>query len=218
MNNLKELLSLHEAADPSHESIPKDGPVDIKDVVKYFPKQGDKAIHAFARKGRLQFGGKTLYDADYEPGAGLNKAIKAAKDAIDDEEVEVRVGMAGSNEDFEFHSKVEDASEVWVGYDTESNELLIGFDCWTSEQDFNDAWDSQFEKNFDEEFNMDDYDHEKIFNKSRKEYIDGYSMVGMLVIVDSKYNARIEEMPGPNGFIRSIYKAIKSQRGVIQLS
>jgi hypothetical protein len=226
MNTLKELIALHEAADPSNENIPANGPVDIKDVVKYFPTQGDNAIKAFAKKGRLQFGGKTLYAADYEPGAGLKQAIRVAKAEIRDERIDVRVDMSGAGtrfrnnttEEFEFDSQINDMEEVWMGYDTESNELMIGFDCWTSEDDFNDAWDKEFEKNFGEEFDHEDKDHEKIFNKARQEYLDNYGMLGMLVLVNDKFGARIEDMPGVKGFVRGILKMVKRQRGVIELS
>lgn len=222
MNTIKELIALHEA-NPSNENIPAKGPVDIKDVVKYFPSQHQKAIKAFSKQGRLEFGGMQLFSGD-EDGEGMREAISAAEEILKDDPVDVRIGVSAAGtrfkgqtvEEFEFDADISDTNQVWVGYDTQSNELMIGFDCWLREDDFNDKWDNYFESQFDEDFDEDDPDHDKILNQAWREYRDNFMMVGMLVLVNDKFHARIEDMPGHKGFFRGIHKMVKGQKGVIE--
>jgi hypothetical protein len=191
-----------------------DEPVELKDVVKYFPTQHKKAIKTFMKTGRLVFGGQQVFDAGGDNGEGLDEALQHAKKLLDHEFVEITVHMnaAGTklqgDDDythFEYEAHIQEKTETWIGYDTKANHLLLGFDCWIDEEDFNQEWDEKFEQCFGEEFDMDNEEHEKVFNRAWKEY-NSSVLFGAVVQVTENMHAEMEMPIMEGGFYRGPYK------------
>lgn len=195
-----------------------DDPVELKDVVKYFPSQHKKAIKAFAKTGRLTFGGQQVYDEGGAPGEGLDEAIHVAKRFLEHEKVEVTVmfDLAGTDLEmksrdmshWEFDAEVTDSTEVWVGYNTKTDDLLIGFDAWVGEDAFNEEWDQQWDKTFDEPFDMDNEEHEKVYDRAWKKYSQNV-FYGAVVEINSNMHAGMDMDLMENGFFRGTYKLLK---------
>lgn len=195
-----------------------DDPVELKDVMEYFPSQYRKAMKAFAKNGRLRFGGDVLFATDGDNGPALLDAIKVAKRFLKDEPFELEIDFNTENTDlsephggdrhpgFTLEAYAGESECVWVGYDVKADKLLLGFDAWINEDVFNDAWDEEFEQAFGEDFDMDNEDHEKVFAKAWKEFSNKQSMFGAVVEVNSGMHASMEDMPSEGGFYRGSFK------------
>ena len=194
-----------------------DDPVDLKDVVKYFPSQHKKAIKAFARTGRLTFGGQKVFDEGGQNGDALDEAIQMAKRFLEHEPVEVSVMFDTEGTDlemdrdmshWEFDGKIHEAQPVWVGYNTKTDDLVLGFDVWLDEEVFNQEWDNKWDDAFDESFDMDNEEHEKVFNRAWKKYSQN-QFFGAIVEVNSNMHASMNTEIMDGGFYRGPYKVMK---------
>jgi len=202
-----------------------DDPVELKDVVEFFPSQYKKAIKAFAKKGRLRFGGDELFTSDGEHGPALDDAIRVAQRFLKHEpiNVEVEFNTAGtdlpepSDRSFEIECDVEESTPVWVGYDTKQDMLLLGFDVWIGDNEFNDEWDNKFEDAFGEGFDQDNEDHDKVFDKAWKTFSNGQMFYGAIVQVNAGGHAEMEMPIMDGGFYRGPFKHL-SKTNVIELN
>lgn len=202
-----------------------DDPVEIKDVVENFPSQYRKAIKAFQNNGRLRFGGDQVWTADGEYGQAINDAIKVATRLLKNEPIDVEVDFnVGGTElstsgdpSFTFDADVEEVREVWMGYDVKSDQLLIGFDVWIGDNEFNDEWDEKFEQAFEEDFDMDNEEHEKVFNRAWKEFSNNQMFYGAIVSVNTGMHADMETPEMPGGFYRGPFKVLKKDN-IVELT
>ena len=199
-----------------------DKPIELEDLLKYFPNTYMKAVKTLANSGRLVWDGKQVFTKSGEYGPALKQAVAEAEQFLRDEDttVDITVEMDGSvadiddGGDFTSAYPLDDFQEVYVGYSTKGKHLLIGFDCWIDEEIFNQDWDTEFEKTFGEDFDGDDPKHAKIFSKAWKEFKEN-SFIGALVMVDQAGHCELD-LTMPGGFYKGIYNnsIFKHERAV----
>ena len=126
-----------------------DGPVDLKDVAKYFPKNAQKAVNNLNRNDRLAYAGKSVFDELY------SDIEDAAKRKIGrDQTTEMSVDFEGTLKDKKGNDveayietvevEVGDMQEVYLGYHPQSDVFVMGFDAWINEEDFWEELEKQF--------------------------------------------------------------------------
>jgi hypothetical protein len=117
------------------------------------------------------------------------------------------VDSHGSHHHYSFETPIDEKSEVYVGYSPTQDALYMGFDCWISENEFNESWDGEFEKATGEQFDNDNPQHEAAFKKVW-DHFKNRMMYGMLFEVTERNGSwHAEEvycMPGT--FYQGIYK------------
>lgn len=200
-----------------------DKPIELKEVTKYFPNTYQKAVRTLAKQGRLTFGGVLLFTKNGENGPAINKALAEAHTLITDKDgdhnkVQIRVEMNGSvanldnGTDFDIDAKIDDVNQAYIGYAQKGDYLIIGYDAWISDNEFNEEWDKKFEETFGEDFDNENTQHEKILNAAWKQFRDTQMFFGIAVEVDTNFYATMEEMPGTGGFYKGLYPRLKDRR------
>lgn len=194
-------------------------PLELHDVVKFFPNTYARVIKVKAHSGQLTFAGKALTH-DGSDGPAITEAEQQVDHILEENEgVEIHLDMDTSELDnphlgdhsFSFNAKVDDKKLVFLGYHPPTNRLFLGYDVWLSENEFNDEWDREFEKAAGEPFDQDDPDHEAVFQKAWKQFQE-MTFIGMLFSVNDDFVGEQEyELPG--GF----YKSIAKMEGVRRL-
>lgn len=151
-------------------------PAELKDIVQLYPTKARQAILAMSKKGRVLYNGKPLFDVGGDFSNLFHVADEYASRYVKELEFEKSIPLDIELEDdkywesYDFEIRVDDAQEVYLGYRPSDNCLYIGYDVWLDENDFNENWDKQFKKNLGEEFDNDNEQHEKIFNKAWEYY------------------------------------------------
>lgn len=202
-----------EADEPGAPDLNGKGPIEVSDVLKYFPKNYQKVLRVLWGKPRLSFKGKPFFDEVYND---IDDALEQAKK--DGYEVEMSIPVEGTDEldmdELNYQAEVADTQEVYLGYSPSEDCLYVGVDVWLQEESFNEAWDREFENATGEEFDMDNEEHAKVFNSAWKEYRDN-GFVGALFKLegDGPFDAQ-EEITMPGGFYRGVrpsptFKALK---------
>lgn len=194
------------------------GPIELSDLTKYFPNTYRKAIQTLIKSDRLVFNGEKLFKKDGDYGPALDQASANAEALLKDEDntIDFRVEMDGSVADiddggeFSADYPIDDAEEVYIGYDPRRKKLIVGFDAWLDEDIFNQDWDEQFERIFGEEFDYDNPKHEAIFDDAWEKFKKG-AFMGLVVEVDEDGNATFEDMPYEGGFYKGAYPSLKSR-------
>ena len=205
LTDIVQFIQLNEDGEPTGQ-----GPVELKDIVKAFPSKASKAIDKLWGGPRLVYHGMQFFDGD---GLGLayEKAEEAAKAEMDDHEVELSFHVGGTDEldmdDYNFTTKVEDAQECYLGYDPKHDVLYIGYDAWLDENDFNEKWDDEFKKATGKVFDMDDEEHQKVFDSAWEEWkkMGGYGMLFRLTPRGKAFSADVV-LEDAGGFYRGIYR------------
>lgn len=207
MKLLSELLSL------SPLSEAEKTPIEISDVVKNFPNKKRDAVIKLFDAGRLTWGGKNIVDmyADFSDAAEafIKENIKG--------EVDVRVDGPDGDSTIEvnFEAEIIDLQECYMGYNLEHDRLVIGFDAWlNSDDEFNQAFDEAFKEATGEEHDMDNEEHQAIYNEAWREYNDNkMGFVGVVVFIEHDgegFEVVDSEMaPMTNGFYRGAYKIVR---------
>jgi hypothetical protein len=207
MNVLKELLQLREA----------EVPMELADVIKFFPKKHGEALQKLWGGKRLVWHGMRFFD-DGGLGEAYEKAEEAAKAYIADgynAEASLEVELPdGEMADVQWDALFEDdeVQEVYLGYDPKRDVLFIGFDAWTSDDEFNAAFDRTWEEETGEEHDMDNDEHQEAYNRIWKDYQDqnmGFWGLCFEISADMKAEEALPPMPG--GFYRGSFKLLKSQ-------
>lgn len=198
MKLLTELLNLIESPEPQ-------GPVDIFDAVKYFPKNTAKAVQTLLKNGRLQVNGKDFFeflDDVLEP-AG-QKALKkhefewSLDEIIDDESIAGEV-------------PADDSQEVYCGYSPSKNAFIVGFDVWINEGEFDELFERTFKRVRGHRFDYDNTDDRKIYVQAWKEF-QNQIFHGYAVEVSINGKAGNFEASSVGGFYRStVMSEIKSE-------
>lgn len=196
-------LKIFEAA----EAAPA-GPIELKDLIKYFPSTYAKAIQKMWGKDRLVYKGMKFFD-NGSLGEAYDKANDAVEQAMKDEGFTAPVSLAiPDGEDlsmthFEYEAHVDDSQEVYLGYASESDKLYLGVDAWLNENDFNEEWDKQFKKETGQTYNEDNEDHSALFHDAWKKYsnMGGY---GILFELDDDLTSAEPVIMSQGGFYRGV--------------
>lgn len=229
MSILKELLGL---SDPDM-LFEANVPIELADIVKYFPKHHGKALEKLWGGNRLVWHGKRFFDDD-GLGAAYTEAVEAAKAYVEDGyNTDVNLDIHGEVDGKEFHDTMswdvefdlDDGQECYLGYDPKKDALYIGFDVGTKNGDdeFNQAFDKTFEDATGALYDEENPEHEQIFSAAWKKYnSSNYGFWGLLfeINIDSNGNMTAEEafqsMPG--GFYKELFKIFKrSHPSIIDL-
>jgi hypothetical protein len=211
MKILQELISINEDSTE---------PVEVKDVVTgRNPAIARKYLAALWGKPRLVFNGKPFFSD-----GGIYDYIEGALEELKAQgfEVDMSISVDGTDDlpmdSLEYQAEVDDFQEVYLGYSLTDDCLYVGVDVWLKEESFNDAWDKEFEDQTGEEFDMDNDEHQKVFNSAWEDYKRN-GFVGMLFRLEGSgpFNAE-EVLQESGGFYRGIYRSATFERiGLIDL-
>ena len=205
-----------EAEGPTGESA------EIRDVLAAFssPARQKAALNALWGKDRLEYNGMKFFSGN-NLGPAYKKAEAAAEEAIKQgTEVRVSIPLPGNLvdaidpdahwDDLEYEATIADKQEVYVGYSPKNDQLYIGYDIWLDENDFNDAWDREFENAFGERFDDEDEDHQALFDAAWKQYRDyGHGILFELNddLTDANVALSSDEVGRPGMFYQSIHNS-----------
>ena len=199
-------LKIFEAAE-----IAPAGPIELKDLIKYFPGNYAKAIQKMWGKDRLVYNGMKFFDGG-ELGEVYDKALEAIEAWVKDEDNKVPMSLSIPDGDelgmveFEYDAAVDDVQEVYVGYRPESDELYIGVDAWLDENDFNESWDREFKKATGQEYDEEDEQHSALFHDAWKKYtsMGGYGILFHISFSPSGVCEANVELESQGGFYRGV--------------
>lgn len=178
---LSELVTLQvkEAEEPSSS-----GPVEVKDLVEFYPKNVRAAIMKLWGGPRLVYHGHKFFSSENEAGDlydMINVALKSYVNDGHEIEMSIPVQPAGDLDmgDMNYDATIDDYQEVYLGYDPKSDNLFVGIDAWLNEQDFNDAWDREFEKYTGVQYDEENEQHQAMFKDAWESY-KGLGFQGLL--------------------------------------
>jgi hypothetical protein len=192
----------------------QNSPLELRDVIKFFPNTYKKVFRQFWGSPRLTYHGLPFFDED-GMGPAYDMIEGAVKDAMSDEDftVEIHIEMPDNDmgmESFSYQGKIDDKQEVYLGYGQKEDALFVGYDAWLHEEDFNTEWDKEFEKQTGHEFDSENDEHQEVFDHAWKAYSNN-TMMGMLFRVDMENGhpeANVDfEIQG--GFYRQVYPMVK---------
>lgn len=224
MSIIKELLKLQ---DPTLALLEAETSVELKAVVDAFPKHHEKALSKLWGGKRLVWHGLRFFE-DGDLGEAYIKAEEAAKEYIDNGyNADVNMSVDASSivpegeddedrsdgdVDFSFDAefKSDEVQECYLGYDPKRDCLYIGFDAWTSEENFNDAWDKAFEDTTGEVYDSDNEEHAAVFHEAWEEYkSEGYGFWGLVFEIDKHFNCEEALPPMQGGFYKGTFELFK---------
>lgn len=198
MKLLTELLNLIESPEPQ-------GPVDIHDVVKYFPKNTAKAALALLKNNRLEVKGKDFFDF-------LDEVLEpAGQKALKKHEFELTFDVTIDGKSIDGEVPADDSQEVYCGYSPSKNVFIVGFDVWINEGEFDELFEKTFKRIRGHIFDHDDTEDRKIYDQAWKEF-QAQVFQGYAVEVSINGKAGNFEHSLPGGFYRSpMMSEIKSE-------
>lgn len=211
MATLKELFALVEA--PSV-------PIDLKDIVQFFPGQHGQTLTKLWGKSHLTWH-KDRFFVNGAPGPAYTRAEAAAKKYISrGYKTDCMLNVEVGKDFYELNFNVEfsdehstDPQECYIGFDPITDKLYIGFDAYVTEDEFNKAFDAAFKKTKDQEHNMNDLDHQKVFDTARYEYkklhMGFWGLMFEITHKGGEYTAEEAMGPAPNGFYKGQFKQFK---------
>lgn len=172
------------------QEIKNDDALELANIVRDFPKVYVKIIRQLAGKPhKLKYQGLDLFDED-GVGPVLHDAIKEIRRRINvDRKYSVDVcihaplgGRYQHLDELPFEATVADVQHVWTAYIPSKNSLLMGFDAWINEEDFNSEWDNYFQQRTGEPFDIDNETHEALFAIAHRNFIN-LGFFGLLFVV-----------------------------------
>ena len=144
---------------------------ELASIVKTFPnKYRDIIQHQAGKPHKLKWQGQDLF-AESGDGPALMALVVNVKRLLQEDEVKVDIHLPTPLGDFEYEASIRDVQHVWTAYKPDSDALLLGFDGWIDEEDFNTHWDKFFEEQTGEEFDYDNDEHERIFSQVHQRYL-----------------------------------------------
>jgi len=215
MDTIRSLLFLTEA------DLPKDGPVSVEDLVKFFPSKHKQAIEKLWGLDRLTYKGKQFFDEGSGFGPVYTGAMEAGKQAAKNETIEFQFDPSQTtNHDhraliqdaedsgkdipsFEVDIKLDDMQEVYLGYQPSSGNLYIGFDAWA------DTVDDKIDEYLDG-LDVDDDNIRDAIDSSIQLALKDFGFFGVLVELKSTDGVRFtanEVIVEPRGFYRGIHNS-----------
>lgn len=203
MKILQELMSLREAAG---------APIEIADVVKNFPNKKREAVIALLDKGRLHWHGKEIMQEWYPE---LEEAVGAFVEDGDGYSFESSLDVPDGEDvlEVEWENKLgkRDMQEVYLAYDALNDEMIIGYDVWTMEDDFNEG----FDKAWAEDGSGDDEDG--VFAEAWELYKAQGGFYGMTFRVKPDGSVEEDIPPIAGGFYKSVRKMIDKNENVVEI-
>jgi hypothetical protein len=225
MSILKELLGL---TDPDM-LFEADVPLELKDVIQAFPKHHGKALSKLWGGKRLVWHGMRFFD-DNELGEAYDKAEKAAEEYIEngyntDVHLDFNGTVDGEDIDdtmtWDVQFSKDEKQECYLGYDPKRDVLIIGFDAWANEDEFNEAWDKAFEDAVGTEYDHENEEHEAMYKDVFDEYKNSAGFWGLCFEIsfdDGNMTAEEALPPMSNGFYKGSYPVLKRQNpGIVDL-
>lgn len=191
---------------------------ELASIVKFFPNKYKAIIqHQVGKPHKLKYSGLDLFDESGD-GPALDAATSEVKRLIARGDVEVDVSVPTPlGEPMEYSAPIKDAQRVWTAFEPGTNSLLLGYDAWIDEEDFNTAWDKFFQEQTGEEFDYDNDEHEHIFSQVHRNYMKMgfYGLLFEVIITypDKEVEAELRAI-GSNGF----FKGVMSQHHVKSLN
>lgn len=207
------------------------------DIKKLFtdvpPKTSAAALKKLWGSQHLSWHGKRFFD-DGELGPAYVQAEEAAREYLSNGEEDKIIGdvmvdlspIKGELADdvdydyeYEFNATFEDdestLQECYLGYDPKRDVLYIGFDAWSTDEDFNKEWDDKFKEASGIKFDQDDPKHEKILDAAWKMYhtkqMGFYGFIFEITDSGGSMKAEMAHPPMTGGFYGGMYKMFKSQ-------
>jgi hypothetical protein len=205
-------------------------PLELRDVVKFFPNTYKKVMSmkwGMDHPGTLQYHGHPFFTKDDEGKSAYDHAEEAVDGVLDEDfRIEVNLtmdldefepsddndGMQYDTHDFSFDCEVSDKQEVYLGYSPQEDALYIGYDTWIREEEFNEAWDREFQNATGEMFDPDNASHDAVFQKVWKKFRDDmfFGMLFRVVERNGRWMAEEHFAPQPGGFYKGIYRGLSS--------
>jgi hypothetical protein len=206
-------------------------PLELHDVVKFFPNTYKKVFAAkWGKVGSLTYHGHPFFANDaageHDIGSAYEGIDGAVEDLVNDDDFKIEVNltmdlsdfesdsdtMQFDSHDFSFDCKVSEKQEVYLGYSVKENCLYAGYDAWIREEEFNDAWDKEFENATGEMFDMDNPEHDKVFQKVWQKFRDEMFFGMLFRITERNGNWHAEEHFAPmmGGFYKGVYRGLSS--------
>lgn len=215
MSILKELLELN----PAYLVLEGAPPIEISKIITLYPQAKLKdALDRLWGTTSIAWHGKRFFDHN-ELGPAYQEAEDAAIEIIEDNytaecnlDIDGNIDGVDFSETVSWEAEITDQQECYLGYDVKTDKLYIGFDAWTSEDEFNTAFDKAFEGAVGVEYNSDDEEHVEVYNRAFKEYkSENLGFFGLIFEVDSSGRAVDSLPPMAGGFYKGTYRLFKSQ-------
>lgn len=201
MKLLKELLALTESSA---------APVEIADVVEHFPNKKREAVLALLDKGRLHWHGKEIMQEWYP------KIEDAVGDFIEDADAFDASLDVPDGDDIltvEWENKLDkrEMQEVYLAYDASNDEMIIGYDVWAAEDDFNEGFDKSWQENGS------GTDEEEVFAAAWELYKDQGIFYGVSFRVKPDGSVEEDIPPMPGGFYKGVRKLIAQNQHIVEI-
>jgi len=188
-----------------------DGPLEIGDIVKAYPKYHMKAFQKLWGGHRLTWQGMPLFNKDVQHlGEGYQQIIDAATEEITGSHVNVSIisefGEDGA--DIEFGDR--DLQECYLGYDAGTNSMYVGFDAWAREDQLEDLVKQYMSSAgwHDDDVKSDDDDEESFAKAWSKFNENSPGFIGILVHITGRPGNLDAEVVDAcsGGFYAAIYR------------
>jgi hypothetical protein len=206
------IIKVQEADEPAGGK----GPVEIADIVKdHDAKYAKKYLASLWGTPRLTFNGEPIFDEVYEK---IDSAVSSFVDQ--GHEVDISIPVEDPDDlgmdELNYRDTIEDQQEVYLGYNPTDEKLYVGIDAWLREEDFNEAWDREFENETGESYDEENDDHAAMFHSAWENY-KNMGFYGILFEIDSNFDVEpvIEEN---GGFYKGIYRSPRfKELGLVDL-
>lgn len=135
-NQIKELLQINE----ENQEAPS-GPIELKDVAKYFPKNAQKAVNKMIETDRLVYDGANVMDNVYDAvhkiaKREMNRDLKGTVMINYSKEFKGKDDSVVEFDIDEVEVEISDTQDVYLGYNLKNDTFIMGFDAWLDEDDF----------------------------------------------------------------------------------
>lgn len=219
MSILKELLALTEAERATRATVEintifakaKHDLAKAKELLAFVERNGSGTWHG----DRIVVNGDGLL----EDGPVYRKIDSAVKHFLKgdfeisiDQELDVS-DLAGESApghielSFKSEVDVQEANLVYIGYDPVKDKMYAGYDIWASQDSFDEAFDSAFEKATGIDFDIEDEEHYAVLDKLHKEFNEKFMYWGVVFEVSNNGGSyQVDEaLPAmPGGFYKAV--------------
>lgn len=183
-------------------------PLELRDVIKFFPHTYAKVIKQKWGGGQLMYHGHPFF-ANGEIGSAYEKAEEAVDYLLNDDDFTNEIQIDVDDVSFTVEAPVGEKQEVYMGYSPDRDCLYIGYDVWVHEEKFNEEWDSEFERATGEQYDEENPEHHAAFQTAWKQFGQS-SFLGMLFRVNADPSGDFiaeEELTMPGGFYKGVRRS-----------
>lgn len=208
----------------TESDLPKDGPVAVEDLVKYFPSKHVQAIEKLWGSHRLTYKGKQFFSEEGNDFGPVYKgAIEEGERAAKEENVNYNIDPSQTDDandratiqdaedegvhikNFEADVKLGEMQEVYLGYQPKTGHLWIGFDAWTDDHDLDDQIDEYMDS-----IEVDDHTVRDAIENAIHHELKDLGFWGVLIELVSNDGEDFEAkqvITEPGGFYRGIHNS-----------